>query len=590
MRNKQRTSRHSIVHVIKRLVLMLLIAIAGLLATMFAFYRPLAPKTVMADENAFTTVTPTLSVRCGRCITWPTSDIRLDIADGRQADIEPLRADGLKDIPIVRQFGVADNGILTKTQAGYQLGYNWSYGPEDCSGYHNTYLTMTQAKFITSYNPTFFDSTVIDSVTQYRRFLPFFQAYNPNTLVGYYYSGLTCIEDTTSPYTENYYPLNTIDCHRLVHSIAPNTPLSLTMKAQPWGKEYCTAQPTRWYVNVSKSEIITRFRDNLLLTVSAIKPTPPFVFLDNIEYIAPEFAWAKADPHKQMVDCRKKATAGDTKCANYHQGLAQQFGPSLYFDDFIEHYRTVIASLEQEGIRSVLNVGMAAAVIGYARDEYEFAEQFERVIGKNGINFEAPFAIAPRTSAEDTANEIKLHQRLLQDGKLVIFGEYTNETQSTWLAAMAILIREPGQSLFVMRDYSQTNWLDWPIQYGLPVTRATPLRQVASGDPNQIGHHWVMRRSFNNGEITVGHFGVHLQHANTFTVTLLASELNTETYELLYAPQLGDWNEATKIYTATHRTDPNGPVQADYFILGAECNGTPQLCKKLIAVSVGVFK
>jgi len=342
-------------------------------------------------------------------------------------------------------------------------------------------------------------------------------------------------------------------------------------------------------VNVGITETRTRFRDNLLLIVKAIKPTPPFVFLDNVEYIAPEFAWAKDDPQKQMVDCRTKATAGDTKCANYHKSLAQQFGPNLYFDDFIEHYRTLIASLEQEGIRSVLNVGMAAAILGYTRDKDEFAHQFEDLLGQNGINFEAPFAIALRTNAEDTANEIKLHQRLLKDGKLVIFGEYTNEAQSTWLAAMAMLIREPRQSLFVMRDYRRTNWIDWPIQYGSPVTDAT-FMPISSGNRAIVGDHWVMHRRFADSEITAVHFGVSLQHAKTFTVTLFPTVLIPETYTEIYKPQLGTWDPATKVYTAQKQDDLGGAVSADYFILGAEWDSERKIFKKLIAVSVGIFK
>jgi hypothetical protein len=363
--------------------------------------------TLAATISGTIPVTPTVSVRCGRCIAWPTSDIRLDIASGSQADLVPEFFNSLKDIPIVRQFGVADNASLTKTQSGYQLRYNWSYGPQDCKGSHDVLLSITQTTFITSYNPTFFDSTVLDSATQYRRFLPFFQVHNPNTLIGYYYSAMSCLEDPTSPYMENYYPLNAVDCHRLVHPISPSTPISLTMKTQRWGNQCMStlpglSLPARLYVNVGDPEIRTRFHDNLIQTVKAIKPTPPFVFLDNVEYMEPEFAWSKGG---KPEDCRERAKAGHAACVAYHRDLAQQFGPTLYFDDFIEHYRTLIASLEQEGSRSVLNVGMAAAVLGYARDEHEFAQQFEQAVGKNGINFEAPFAIAFRTNAGDTEKD-----------------------------------------------------------------------------------------------------------------------------------------------------------------------------------------
>ena len=175
----------------------------------------------------------------------------------------------------------------------------------------------------------------------------------------------------------------------------------------------------------------------------------------------------------------------------------------------------------------------------------------------------------------------------------MIFGEYTNETQSTWLAAMAMLIKDPGQSLFVMRDYRRTHWIDWPIQYGSPTAKPS-FNPILIGGRSKVGQNWFMARQFEQDgitrTITAVHFGVNLQNLKTFTVTLLAPDLLTETYDELYSPHLGIWDPATNVYTATHRSDPNGPVQADYFILGAQCSGTPQVCKKLVAVSVGVFK
>jgi len=579
------TSHYRVARVIRRLALMLLIAIASLLVTIFVFRTPLAPNAVIAAALASLPITPTVSTRCVDCITWPNSDIRLDTASGNGADLDPLKAEGLKGVPLLFAFGVADNGnIITDTQYRAKLRYNWAYS---CEGSHDASLTVSQTQFITSYNPTFFDHTAIDSPTQYKSFVQFLRERNDNNMIGYYHSSTTCLEGPTNPYTENYYPPNAADCYRL----APHSPAVMDTRA--WPVQYCSARTVRWIVNVAKPEIRSRFQDILLQNVKAVQPRPSFVFLDNGIYIHPEFAWAKGG---KAEDCRMRASAHLTGCSGYND-LKEQYGYDIYFDDFMEHYRTLIARLEEAGIRSILNTGTPAAIIGYAKDIPGFAHQFEEAIGQNGIAFEDPFNLNLRTNFTDTKNEIALHQRLLNQGKLVVFyADYKNESASTWMAVMAMLTKNPGQSLFVARDpYSSTlNWISWPTLYGSPVTTAT-VQPVSSGNRNIVGDNWFMQRQFQKDgitrEITAVHFGVNLQNVKAFSVTLLAPDLITETYKVLYSkPQLGVWDEATRVYTATHRSDPNGPVQADYFILGAQCSETPTLCKKLIAVSVGVFK
>ncbi|MCE7988954.1 MAG: hypothetical protein DYG89_47980 [Caldilinea sp. CFX5] len=540
----------------------------------------LAQETSTATPAATASITPAVSVRCAGCITWPNSDQRLDVAHGDRADLDAARVDGLKDIPLVLSFGVADNATWLP---GHLLRYNWDYS---CRGSHSLPLAMDQVAFIKQYNPSFFDGAVLDSATQYRQFVTYLQTQNPNTLIGSYSSSTTCVDGPTNPFTENYYPSNAVDCHRL----APLSPGS--METQPFEAQYCKTEPAKWYINFADADIRARFAEILLRTVKETDPKPPFIFLDNTAYLDPEFLWKTGE---KTVDCRERAAAQLADCSEY-TALQKQFGRNIYFEDFIEQYRTLITGLEQVGVRSILNIGVAAGVLGYERDKAKYAQQFETVVEKNGLAFEFPFQINLRTNGSDTQHEIDLHRRLLQQGKLVVFyADYKSKNASSWMAAMAMLIREPGQSLFVARDaYSSTlEWIGWPALYGAPVITDT-VHPVRIDSRKSVGENWFMSRQFEqNGitrEITTAHFGVNLQNLKTFTLTLLVPNLDN-TYEVVYdQPKLGNWDKTTKVYTAT-RTDPDGPgVQADYFILGAECSDEPRICKKLIAVSVAVWR
>jgi hypothetical protein len=240
--------RPSLARIFSSLIFLLVLVSASLLDIFLPVQAQQGGSTVPTPTPS-PSMTPTVSVGCGRCIVWPNSDIRLDVADGRLVEIDQQGTNNLKDIPIVRSFGVFDNGsILTSTRSTippetmYTLQYNWSYGPTDCSGKLNPRVLLSaQAKFIRSYDPIFFDNTVIDSATEYQRFVPFFQAQNPNTLIGTYYSSMSCLEGATSPYVETYYPPSRIDCYRL----APIN--SSSMKTTPWGSQ-CPVTSTSSYI------------------------------------------------------------------------------------------------------------------------------------------------------------------------------------------------------------------------------------------------------------------------------------------------------------------------------------------------------
>src|SRR5262249_16908561 len=156
--------------------------------------------------------------------------------------------------------------------------------------------------------------------------------------------------------------------------------------------------------------------------------------------------------------------------------------PGLFQADFLDHYKALIAQLEDLGVRSILNVGVPGGILAYPRERPKYAQQLSDAIGGNGLGFEMAFHIGTRRNARQTKDEIDLHRMLVSDGKLLVFfADYKNIAASSWVAAMAMLLRNRGDSLFVARDLdSLASWAYWPHLYGLGVGDAT-FTQVGPG-------------------------------------------------------------------------------------------------------------
>jgi hypothetical protein len=509
-------------------------------------------------------------------LTWPTSDVRLDSAHGDNADLDEVRFNGLSGVPLVTSFGVKDNGVIVSS-TNRQLHYNWN---GDCTGTYDPTLSLAQETYIKSYDPLFFDGIhvkshtfeirLIDSPSHYTRFVRYFRAQNPTTPIGGYISATVCMKGATHPYVENYYPPSMVDAYRL-QSRGPDT------MGTPPHLPNCPLSPGRWLTNVAAPGVTRRFCAEVVRIVRETMPKPPFLFLDNGLYIQNE-DWANGTV---AIDCRDAGLALSPACLAYRSNLALEIGPDIYFDDLIRHYRALIAALEKEGVRSILNITAPAAALGYPREAAKYARQLERAIGTNGMAFEAPFHPNPRSVAPQTYHEIATHQHFLSQGKLVIFyADYEDIAASSWMAAMAMLIKDPGQSLFVSRKpEAAPSWFMWPSQYATP-TAGAAFQQVNIGNPSVVGEHWTLSRTFQNGEITAGHLGV--SRNGTFDLTQLVPNLMLPPYQLLYPLKFGTWNDASKAYTA------GGAAGVDYLIFGAQPSNSGYY-QKLIAISARVF-
>ncbi len=209
--------------------------------------------------------------------------------------------------------------------------------------------------------------------------------------------------------------------------------------------------------------------------------------------------------------------------------------------------------------------------------------QFDSAIGDNGLYFEQSFRY--RDNSDTTEREMRKLQGLLAQGALIVLSPspegYADKPRAEWTAAMALLIREQGDALFVSTDgtvNSATNhWKDWPLLYGTP-----------SGPVNFIQHSasdWSAQRRFANGEITAMHIFASGPGA------VVSIPVSAAGYQIIpgRAPKRGMWSPATNTYTVdqnphldSHRDDG----YADRFVLGANPTVTGSFYQQIIAVDV----
>ncbi len=485
-----------------------------------------------------------------------------------------LLYDGLSEIPLVIAFGVKDNGII----AGNDLHYNWSL---ECTCGKIESLKPEQINHIMSFNPLFFDGIfvksptldlrLIDSPSHYTRFVEYFQNQNQNTLIGSYISATICVKGLTHPHTESYYPQSLVDAYRL-DSRGPDT------MGTPPHLPKCKSNPGRWLINVAAPGVTNRFCAEVVRIVNETNPKPAFIYLDNVQYIQNE-QWADG---KIAIDCRETNIAQKQGCKDFREAQVSQFGPNIYFDDLISHYQALITALQDEGVRSILNVNAPAMAMSYPRELGSYGGKLETLIETNGLSFEQPFHPNPRTVPRQTFYEIEAHRRFLSQGKLVLFyAAYTDPGASNWMAAMAMLIKNPGQSLFLSRSASEPpSWALWPSQYGIPTSGPAYFNAVSSGNTGDVGDHWTLIRTFQNGVIIAGHLG--MRKNEIFNLTWLFPSLTFGQYRLLHTEKLGTWNNLLKIYQSGSTTG------MDYLIFGAQSGG-PGFYQNLIAVSIRVW-
>jgi hypothetical protein len=534
---------------------------------------------------------------------WPNSDVRLDCAHGYGADLDENVFNELSGMPLVTAFGVRDNGVIkSSSTSDIHIEYNWAL---NCSGTHPAHLGSTQVQHVQRFNPSFGTGIYIpttrtsgirfiDAPAHYTRFVKYFKAQNPTTLMGSYISAIVCVKGLTHPHTERFYPQGAVDAYRL-DLRGPErmgTPPFIPIPN-------CPLNPGRWLANLDSPRVRQRFREEVIRIVRETKPKPPFVYIDNVLYIQND-PWAHGTPQTHPVDCRDRGSASNTACKQYRGDLALEVGPNIHFDDLITHYGALVDALEKEGVRSILNITATPSTLALPREAQKaqrnvqkdgYAYKLEKAIRGNGMAFEQPFHPNSRSVFWQTSGEIAMLRRLLSQGNLLVFyADYNSFSESSWMASMAMLIRERGQSLFLSRNQHQDPkkprppWLMWPSQYGRPTATAPTLQQVSIANPSAVAEHWTLSRTYRNGEIIAGSFGVKVK--GTFDLAQLVPSLTLPQYQLLFQLdhplKFGTWDNASKIYTAGSETG------VDYLIFGAQPSSSGHY-QKLIAISARIW-
>jgi hypothetical protein len=117
------------------------------------------------------------------------------------------------------------------------------------------------------------------------------------------------------------------------------------------------------------------------------------------------------------------------------------------------------------------------------------------------MSFEMPFhPIWCRPFADRVAREIEVYRRWLDSGELVLLVPNVNPEplirveQERIVAGLVMMLREPGDSIFVARTFWQEtpDWVDWPERCG-----------AALGEYALIGEPPVLTREFEHARISV---------------------------------------------------------------------------------------
>lgn len=158
---------------------------------------------------------------------------------------------------------------------------------------------------------------------------------------------------------------------------------------------------------------------------------------------------------------------------------------------FLSEIRT---RLHADGMRTSANVGLN--VSGVSDEEAQLLSN-----AVDGLTFEQPFHPTwGRPYAAMVAREIEIHRRWLDAGKNIQFINVwappggSLDDQQRIMAAMAMIVRRPGDPLFLHRFWwmDTPEFADWPTTFGLPL-----------GDYTMTGEPPVVRREFQHATLIV---------------------------------------------------------------------------------------
>jgi len=207
--------------------------------------------------------------------------------------------------------------------------------------------------------------------------------------------------------------------------------------------------------------------------VSHFYPLPDFVFLDNAEYDFPSEEQcvpyvSGTDPFKASTQTSNCIQANNRNYGTDHRSyFVYREGSPVNFSDVISHTSSTLRLLNELNIRGMINVYFEPWWLQtyYEKNQPDknnpYPTQFLSAILQqdvngpghtvaNGISVENAFRVPYRFSPARSAFEVQQYREWLKSGIAVALNAY--DKSGRWDAAMAMMMREPGQSVFVERD------------------------------------------------------------------------------------------------------------------------------------------
>jgi hypothetical protein len=390
-------------------------------------------------------------------IAWRTSDARLDTAFAHHAFFfDPIRYDNTDGMPMLLSLTVTN---ITCPQPRPGGGYSFDYHPAPAP--FKAWANQAQAAFVEYYYPAFYQEwgSAETAWWSLRRLLA---RRDPAQLVGSYVSGTRC-QDAPPP---EEFPPALVDCC----DIDPSDPTAEGHEVlSPW-KDMPERLPEFvlrriWDVNPADPKI-GKYR--ALILREAAKRNPDFMFIDNMMNVG-------------------------------YPGA--RVSEPAYINPVIDHVRQLCSGLNGLGYRALFNTGKFPDEIA---GDPEVWKQLTEALGTNGIYMEVPFRWLDKSATTNLA--MTKMCELLAQGCLVVLSppNYSEPGGVMWTAAMAMVMRDPGQALFVSTDpyYNATAnpWRTWPADFGPP---ADPYIFTQDND-----HEWHVNRPLANMEVTVVHLYV----------------------------------------------------------------------------------
>lgn len=571
---------------------------------------------------------------------WPTSDQRLDFMLAYGISRGPGNYSNASDgVPMVGGYAVSnlwytdDNGIqpCNNPPCNRVIGTNFT-----CE----TGKRGADQAFIASFDPGFFDRPNVNAFRHYGLFLQKFRKENPKTLWGGYVSMSHCVDHPTAwdnfSRSGNDTPLSTVDCCLLSQTCGKGAGAGLVPNL---------ACGSPYYVNVHDPTIAPLFQYRIAQAVSDFYPLPDFVFLDNAPYFFPDEGQcvpfvSGTDPFKACIQKQGCTLGNNDNFGTDHRGffVYEQATP-VTFQELISHFSGTLRQLNQLNIRGMINVNMEPWWLQTCYEKGKpdvnnpYPAQFLNALLQrdvngpghtvaNGISVENAFRVPFRFSPARSAFEVQQYREWLKSGIAVALNAY--DKPGRWDAAMAMMMREPGQSVFVERDdanalddpsrffvatyngasVNSLPWPKWPSFYGPSVGAAVwNTRWSLPGITPDYFESFYIKRQYDKKSLYVVHALVDksIQDDGCSTIgsvnlaTLLQTDIPSTTFQQLKLGNLtGDPPQDLPkgtfeggCYTVTNSTIDN---DTDFFTLASsDCgHNPPDQCAIDVEVAIGI--